>query len=297
MNPELSIIIVSWNVKQLLRESLLSIQRHLTRVSTEIIVVDNASTDESASMVANEFPDVSLIANSANKGFGQANNQGLARAKGNYILFLNDDTQLMDGGVEQAIEYLKAHPLVGLVGLQLKNLDGSVQSSVRHFPKLTDQLMYILKLHLLFPHSRPIQHYLCTNFDYTQPAQVDQVMGAALLLSSDLAKKLGGFDQRYPNWFEEVDLCQRIKQSGKQVWYLPLAPITHVKGASFSQQRPLKLQRMYNYSMRQYFKRWEPLSSYLLICLAQPIGLVLAGVVQLLESAGMGVRKLKPTNV
>lgn len=297
MTPRLSIIIVSWNVKELLRQSLESIQQHLTGISHEVIVVDNASTDGSAAMVAKEFPQVALISNSKNNGFGRANNQGLNQARGEYILFLNDDTQLMDGGVAQAVDYLAGHLQVGLIGLQLKNPDGSVQPSVRHFPKLGDQLMYLFKLHLLLPNSKPIRHYLSADFDYSKPATVDQVMGAAMVMPTALAKKLGGFDQRYPNWFEEVDLCQRVKQLNKEVWYLPLAPIIHLKGASFSQQRPIKLQRMYNYSMRQYFKRWEPWFAYALICFFQPVGLLLAGIIQLLESFGFGIRKLKPKTV
>lgn len=294
---QLSIIIVSWNVKDLLQHCLQSIHTQLTSLSPQVIVVDNASIDGSVEMVTEKFPNVELIRNQDNKGFGQANNQGLALATGSYVLFLNGDTQLVDGGMIQAIEYLQTHPTVGLIGLQLKNPDGSIQPSVRRFPKLADQLMYLLKLHLLFPHSAPLKRYLCADFNYTQASAVDQVMGAAMLMGTALAKKLGGFDRRYPNWFEEVDLCQQIKHCGFEVHFVPLAPIIHVKGASFTQQRPVRLQRMYNYSMRQYFKRWEPAWAYWFICLFQPIGLLLAALVQLIESFGWGVRKLKPKTV
>lgn len=291
--PQLSIIIASWNVKELLRRCLKSIQLHLATHPHEVIVVDNASADGSADMVATEFPQVDLIRNTTNVGFGRANNLGLAKAQGKYVLFLNDDTELTDSKVIQALDYLDQHSQVGLVGVHLVNPDGTNQPSVRHFPHVGDQLLYLLKLHILFPKAKVLRRYLAQDFDYTQEAKVDQVMGAAMLAPMKLMKDLAGFDPGFPNWFEEVDLCQRIYQKGLEVRYLPVADIVHVKGASFAQHRPVKLQRVFNYSMRRYFKKWEPTWAYLLILLAQPVSLIGALIVQLMDRLGLNLRRVK----
>lgn len=295
--PELSIIIVSWNVRELLERCLNSIHKFLDLQKIEIIVVDNASQDGSADMVQEKFSGVKLIKNSKNVGFGKANNQGMQKAKGNYFLLLNDDTELVDNHVMQGISYLVQHPEVGLLGMQLLNADLTPQASVRNFPTWQDQAMYVLKMHIIFPQSKIIKKYLATDFNYSQAADVEQLMGACLFLRSALAHQLGGFDERYPNWFEEVDLCQRIKKQDLHVRYVPLAKIIHVKGASFSQQRPLQLQRMYNYSMRQYFFKWRPRWEWLVICALQPISLCLAWLVGLAKKLGLNTAKLKPKNV
>lgn len=293
LQPQLSIIIASWNVKELLRRCLQSIQIHLHSFPYEVIVVDNASMDGSADMVTMEFPQVNLIRNKKNIGFGRANNLGLAKARGTYVLFLNDDTELNDSNIIRAIEYLTQHPKTGLVGLHLINPDGSNQPSVRHFPHVGDQLLYLLKLHILFPKAKILRKYLAQDFDYTKETKVDQVMGAAMLTSLELMKELAGFDPGFPNWFEEVDLCQRIYQKGLEVHYLPITNIVHVKGASFAQHRPLKLQLVFNYSMRRYFKKWEPAWAYLLILLAQPTSLLGALGVQIMDKLGLNVRRVK----
>lgn len=295
--PQLSIIIVSWNVKELLRKCLHSIQTHLNTFPYEVVVVDNASTDGSADMVVHEFPQIDLILNKENIGFGRANNLGLAKAQGTYILFLNDDTEFKDARITQAMEYIQQHPLTGLVGVHLINPDGSNQPSVRHFPKVGDQLFYLLKLHVVFPQAKVLRRYLAQDFNYTQTAKVDQVMGAAMLAPTQLMKELGGFDPKYPNWFEEVDLCRRVQQKGLEVRYLPVTDILHVKGASFAQHRPLKLQRVFNYSMRKYFTTWEPWWASSLISLVQPISLLAAWLVQIAERLGLNVKGMKAKHV
>lgn len=295
--PQLSIIIVSWNVKNLLRRCLQSIQHHLAGKSFELIVVDNASTDGSADMVTAEFPQIDLIQNTQNIGFGRANNLGLAKAQGEFVLFLNDDTELKDSKIMQAVRFFQAHPKTGLLGVHLVNPDGSHQPSVRHFPKLSDQLLYVLKLHILFPQAKALRRYLAQDFDYSKEAKVDQIMGAMMLARRSVMQDLAGFDPGYPNWFEEVDLCRRVNQIGLEVWYVPLAEIIHVKGASFAQHKPLKLQRIFNYSMRRYFRKWEPRMAYTLLSLAQPFSLLAAGVVQLFNSLGVNIRGLKAKHV
>lgn len=290
---QLSIIIVSWNVKGLLRDCLRSIQHFLHTVPHEVIVVDNASTDGSADMVAGEFPQIDLIRNKQNIGFGRANNLGLAKARGKYVFFLNDDTKILDANIVKAIHFLEQHPETGLVGVHLLNPDGTNQPSVRHFPKVGDQLLYVLKLHVFFPRAKSLRRYLAQDFDYTRQTTVDQIMGAAMLAPTNLIKELGGFDPKFPNWFEEVDLCKRVQQKGLKVQYLPIADIVHVKGASFAQQRPVKLQRVFNYSMRRYFRKWEPWWAYVLIVLAQPVSIIAAMVVQIFDTLGLNVRGKK----
>lgn len=293
---DFSFIIVSWNVRPLLARCLQSLQHELKNVRYEVIVVDNASQDGSADLVADQFPWVHLIKNTDNLGFGRANNQGVIVAQGTYIVFLNDDTEILSDW-DGLLLYMRNHPELGVLGPKLLNVDRSIQPSVRHFPELSDQLLYLFKLHIIFPHSQPMKRFLASSFDYAQEADVDQVMGACMIMPIELVRQLKAFDPGYPNWFEEIDLCKRVIQVGKKVRYAPVISLIHVKGASFSQLRPVHLQRMYNYSMRRYFRKWHSFPNYLCICMVQPISLLLSGLVQLTGMLGLNVKKFKPQDV
>ncbi len=271
-----SIISVSWNVKDHLRSWLQSIEKHTTGLEYEVIVVDNDSKDGSSEMVDAEFPYVSLIASTVNLGFGKANNRGVEMATGEVVLIMNDDMVLHDNAVKALVDRVQSDRSIGVLGCHLINSDGSHQDSVRRFPQLLDQLIILLKLHHVFPRANPMKRYLARDFDYSKEQDVDQVMGAVMVMRQEVYQQVGGFDEDFFVWFEEVDLCRRVQeQLGLRVVYTPDVEIEHAKGASFSQVMSATNQRRFNKSMRTYFRKHHPLS-FVVIALVQPISLLLA---------------------
>ncbi len=253
---KVSCIIVSWNVHELLKKCIQSILERSYSFPVEVIVVDNASQDGSAEMVAQNFPAVKLICNSENRGFGAACNQGIAVASGEYVFFLNPDSQLENGALETLVSYMDAHPDVGMSAPQIRNGDGSIQQSVRRFPTTFSQLFILLKLRRFASRIPVLRKYFALDFDYTQDAQeIDQPMGAALLIRTSVLKKVGVFDERFFIWFEEVDLCRRIKESGQKINYLSSAQVTHSGGKSFVQQGILERQKNFFRSCGRYLRK------------------------------------------
>ncbi len=266
----LSVIIVSWNVKDFLKKCLTSIFLFIKEVDYEIILVDNASTDGSVEMVQKEFPKVKLIVNKKNFGFAQANNQGIKESKGKYLLILNPDTEFIDDRIKELIDFLERNSVVGAVGCQILNSDLSLQPSVRRFPSLKAMLAIQLKLPHLFT-VKAVNHYLAHDFDYRSPQKVEQIMGAFMLIPKTIFKKIGLFDEKFHVWFEEVDLCQRISKAGYQVFYNPAAKIVHYGGKSFQQLFSLKKQIIWNRSLSHYFYKHCFKISWLVLWLIQPI--------------------------
>lgn len=279
---QLSIIIVSWNVREHLRHCLQSVYQYTLDISFEVWVVDNASSDGSADMVAESFPSVKLIRNNTNRGFGAANNQAFHQATGEYVLFLNDDTEIKDNIFYTLVQkYANLPSTIGLIGCRLLNPDGSLQPSVRRLPTWFDQTVILLKLHHLWPDL--LDHYAWVGFNYEREQIVDQVMGAFMLSPRTLLQRLQSFDEHFFVWFEEVDLQRRMQQQGFDVLYTPSVSCIHVKGQSFAQLRRPAAQRLFNRSLRYYFKKHESVLAYLWILAMQPISLALAYVSQLVQ--------------
>lgn len=270
---DISVIIVSWNVRDLLKKCLESIYRNTTPtppqrggddLSFEIIVVDNASSDGTVEMVKNNFPQVRLVANQKNKGFAAANNQGIKEAKGEYILLLNPDTEFIENSLEKVIAKMKSNEKIGVLGCRLLNPDKTVQPSVRRFPTVWSQLVILFKLHKLFPFL--LNRYLAKDFVYDHPLtpslvkeggviEVDQVMGAFFCVKKELFDKIGLLDEGYFIWFEEVDFCRRAKQTGYKVVYWPGTSVVHYGGQSFAQQMTLRKQLWFFKSAWRYFTK------------------------------------------
>lgn len=220
---KLSIIIPSWNTEMLLRQCLKSISAKF-----EIIVVENGSTDGSAEMVKKEFPEVILIENKENVGFGKANNQAAIKAKGDYLLFLNSDTIVKESSLEQLIGFLDNNQEVGAVSPLLLNEDGSFQLDPCYlkFPSPLGSFVYYNKI------LRPIFFRLFPSFllsarDFINPVEVDQLPGAALMIRKKIFDKTGGFDIRFPIYFEDTDLSFQIRKQGMKLFIIPQAKITH----------------------------------------------------------------------
>lgn len=233
--PDLSIVIVSWNVCDLLRRCLCSIfSRVDDGLSCQVIVVDNGSSDGSAQMVAAEFPAVCLIANAENRGFTAGNNQGLAIASGRYVFLLNPDTEVVGDALATMVAFADAHPDVGVVGPQLRNPDGSVQSSRRRFPTLATAFFESTWLQPLAPR-RLLERYYVLDQPDDAVLDVDWVDGAALLARRAAVDQVGPLDEDFFMYSEELDWCRRFRQAGWRVVYLPTAQIVHHRGKSSDQ--------------------------------------------------------------
>jgi GT2 family glycosyltransferase len=260
----LAIIIVSWNVRDLLRACLDSLQRNpATSHAQRIIVVDNASNDGSAAMVHAEFPMVQLIVNDTNRGFTGGNNDGICAAEEwlgpaapgtSYVLLLNPDTEAHPGALDAMLAYADAHPQVGLIGPQLLYPDGSIQSSRRRFPTLTSALFESTWLQPYAPR-KLLDSFYMRDVDDQLTCQVDWVYGAAMLVRCSAYRQCGLLDtQTFFMYSEEVDWCKRIKGAGWQVVYLPAAKIVHYEGRS-SAQVSAKRMIYFNTSKVRYFRK------------------------------------------
>ncbi len=234
----LSIIIVNWNTQDYLRRCLASIRANPARVQCEVIVIDNASPDESADMVRAEFREARLIANDENVGYAAGNNQGMEVAQGRYLLLLNPDVEVKPGALGALVEFAESHPDVAAVGCRLVGLDGKVQRSLRSFPEPWGVLCEYTKLSKLFPRSRRLASYRMTWFDYDREMEVDQPMGSCLLMSRKAIDEIGMFAEEFPIFFNEVDWLYRAKQRGWKVYFTPAAEMIHAGGASTRQRRP-----------------------------------------------------------
>lgn len=280
---KLSIVIVSWKVKELLSECVESIYRETQNIDFEVFVVDNNSQDGTVEMLKQDFPQVNLIANKTNNGFARANNQAIDKARGEYVLLLNPDTKILDQALEKVVEYMDQTRDCGVCGCNLLNPDRSLQPSVRHFPKLIDQALVLLKLHNFLPNLSCFRRYLARDFDYAKTQKADQVMGAFMMIRRNLIDEIGSLDNGYWIWFEEVDFCRRTVDADFEVRYFADAQIIHHFGQSFKQKMSLEKQKIFNASMRRYFKKHHSKFAYLIIVALQPVSLVLAWLSQIIR--------------
>jgi GT2 family glycosyltransferase len=232
---ELSIVIVNWNVKDLLAQCLTSIYSSSNYRDIEVIVIDNASTDGSGEMIKSEFPQVKLIVNKRNCGFAASCNQGIRVAHKPFILFLNPDTVILSLAMERTLDFLKTTPKAGIVGCKILNPDGSLQYSCRSFPSFWNYFFESFFLYKLFPKNHFIGNFYMTNFSYDKIREVDVVLGAFMMCSKKTLDEVGYFDERFFMYSEETDLCYRIREHDFRVYFFPDAEIIHYSRASASQ--------------------------------------------------------------
>lgn len=252
---DLSIIIVNWNVRDLLRACLHAIDRGRGGLSLEVIVIDSASADGSVDMVRAEFPWVILVACTENVGFPRGNNMGLARANGRFLLLLNPDTEIVADALPVMVQYLTTETAVGVLGPQLRYPDGAIQSSRRRFPTLATPFFESTWLQPLAPR-RLLRHYYALDLPDDQPAEVDWVMGACLMLRREVLVQVGGMDAAYFMYSEELDWCRRIKAAGWRVVYLPSAQVVHHEGKS-SEQAVAARHINFNRAKLRYFQKYH----------------------------------------
>ena len=263
---ELSIIIVNWNTRELLQRCLESVEETVRNFSHEVFVVDNASTDGSGAMVKERFPEVRLIENSENRGFGNANNQALRIMAGKYALLLNSDTVLTKHAAAELVSCLESHPEAAMACGQLLNADGSLQNSVAAFPTLLTLMTNLPLLETLFPKRFPSKRYV-----HTGPIEVDSAIGACLLVRKEAIDAVGMFDERYYFFFEETDWAFRMRRAGWKVLYVPNAFIYHHQGQSIG--RSVRSRIEFYRSRYQFFRRWRSRPYYLAVRVVIPVRL------------------------
>lgn len=295
---DLSVIIVNWNVRELLKRCLRSIYDSTRGISFEVFVIDNASSDKSVEMVSLEFPHATIIANEKNLGFARANNLAIEQCRGDLVLLLNPDTSVRGNALGEVVAFARRHPEAGVIGCKFLNPDGTHQPSVRRFPRLIDHAMMLLKLHHLFPNAQPLRRYLAVDIDPTRTQEVDQVSGTFMCISRAALNTIGFLDERFFIWYEDVDYCKRVKKSGMKVLYEPSISIVNQGGKSFAQVVALKKQRMMNKSMAQYFRKHHSIGAWLLVEALRPLSIALTWLIDLIvyrnrPTEGVGSKKLK----
>jgi len=232
---DLSIIIVTWNSEKYIRNCLDSILLSTGDLQYEIILVDNGSADQTVRSVEELYPQVNLIPNRKNAGYARANNQGIEESAGEYILLLNPDTEVLENALISMLQFSEENTRVGALGPRLLNPDKTIQPSCREFPTYAALIWEFSGLSRIFPKSKIFSRWRMGYFKFNQKREVDQPMGSCLLLRRATLQDMGIFDENFPMFFNDVDLCYRIKQAGWKIYYYPDAQVLHHKGASTGQ--------------------------------------------------------------
>lgn len=238
---ELSICIVTYQAREYLRGCLNSIRTHPPAVSYEVILSDNHSTDGTLEMLAQDYPEVQVICNPGNMGFAAPTNQTLRQARGRYLLLLNPDTIVHPQAFDRLLEFLEAHPEVGICGPKVLNSDGSLQMPCRRGESRPWAVFsYFLGLSRLFPASRLFGGYLLNYLPEDEIHPVDGVSGSCMLVRRQVTDEIGILDERFFAYQEDADFCFRARQAGWQVYYVPTAQVTHYGGQGGSRVQPFR---------------------------------------------------------
>lgn len=253
----ISILIVNWNTRELLRTCLNSLHSLTTHnIEHEIIVVDCASSDDSAAMVAREFPAVRLIASDQNLGFAAGNNRAYDAATGQWIWLLNPDTEILDNSAQTLLERLQLQPHTGAVASALVDArDGHIQRSCRTFPTPAALWAQASGLAKLFARSTRFGFYKMGWWNYRDARAVEQPMASSLMLRRQAIEESGGlFDEQFPIFFNDVDLCWRLWQAGWEIWFEPRSRVRHWGGAATSQMKPAMIAQSHQ-SLRKFYAK------------------------------------------
>jgi len=278
-----SIIIVSYNTREVLEHCLRSITDAAPGVET--VVADNGSTDGTPDLVREQFPQVKLVANRRNLGFAGGCNAGAAAATGRHLLFLNSDCRMEPGSVEQLSTFLDNTPGAAAAAGRLVDPDGGTQEgfNVRRLPTFSSIAADLLLLHRLLPANRLSADYRMAGFEYDQAIEVEQPAGACLMIRREVFDKLGGFDEAfYPAWFEDVDLCRRMKDLGAPIYFAPAARFEHLGGATMRRLDFRRFTRIYYRNQSVYLKKHFGLLPRLFLHVAIVAGMSLRALLVLL---------------
>ncbi len=260
---DLSIIIVSWNVSALLHTCLNTIYANAGKLQLEVIVVDSASSDDTVMMIQHNYPQAILSAQSENVGFTRGNNIGLKMAQGRYLLFLNPDTEIIGDALVQMVAYMDAHSHVGILGPHTLNTDGTYQSVRRRFPTVRLAFFESTWLQPYAP-KKMLDHFYVNDAPENATLPVDWVQGSALMTRREIYTQIGGLDEGYIMFSEELDWCKRAKDAGWDVVYLGSAYITHHGGKSTEQVTARKHIHFQESKLRYFRKHHGKIAASLL---------------------------------
>jgi len=274
---DLSVITVTWNSAELIPTQIMSVRNGCKTISFEQLIADNASSDGTVELLEKTFPEVKLIKNTTNTGFGFPNNQCAKISQGDFLLFLNPDMRVAEGSLDKMVAWMREHVDVGLASCKLVDESGNLNEDAqpRRLPRVSDQLAVIFKIPHLFPHV--LDNYLYKDFDADKEQEVESMRGSFMIMRREVYEKLGwAFDPRYFIWFEDVDTCREVKRLGYKVVHTPIISCVDYVGQSFKKRTTLWKQKQFTKSMLQYFKKWEPWYKWMWIASARPIGIAMA---------------------
>ena len=276
---DISIVIVNWNTRHVVQNCLESVFAHLGSLAAEVIVIDNASRDGSAEMIAERFTRAKLIVNSENQGFAKANNQGMRIARGRYVLLLNPDTVVLDDVFRKTIEYADHHPDAAVVGCQVMESSATIQRTCFRFPSPLHTLLWVSGVSAWYPKSRIAGHAAYGPWGRDSNRDVDVVSGMYMLVRREAIEHVGLMDEDYFVFAEEADWCYRFRQAGWRCVFAPVGRILHVDGGSKSTEQV---------SIPMYVE----MQKNLLIFHRKHLGLLCWGATKFLFSVSMIVRML-----
>jgi len=256
---ELSVIIVSYNVCDYLRQALASLITATTGIDSEVIVVDNHSSDGSVAMIRDEFMDISLIVSVSNEGYAAACNKGIMASTGDFILILNPDTVVEPNAVKAAMTFMRSHPDAGAAGARLVNGDGKfLPESKRGFPSPLTSFFRLTGIGKLFPRSAFFNAYYLGHISEYETYRADILTGAFMLIRREALDRAGLFDTAFFMYGEDIDLCWRIRKAGFYNYYLPEVLVTHFKGRSAMIDRESSVRHFYGAMKIFAFKHLGP---------------------------------------
>ncbi len=230
---DISVILVSYNTKEMTKKALNDLFASVGDIKMEVLIIDNASKDGSAEMLLREYPQIKLIENTQNVGFGRANNQALPLLSGQYVLLLNTDAFVQTDTLYKTMQYMEAHPTCGMLGVKLLGRDGALQPSCRYFPTAWNIFLERTNLKKLFKNTKLIDDM---SWDHNSVRSCDWVPGCYALIRKEVIDQVGLFDPRYFLYYEEVDHCLAAKRAGWEVVYFPDTTVVHIGGESAKQE-------------------------------------------------------------
>ena len=263
---EVSVVVVNWNTQDILRDCLRSIYEHCGEIDLEVIVIDNASTDGSVEMIKKDFPQVTLIENSQNRGFAAANNQGIAISRGRYVLLLNSDTVVLDNAIAKTVAFADSHPEAAIVACRVLNPDRTLQPTCFMFPSTLNMLLSSTYLYKLFPKSKFFGREQMTWWDRNDIREVDVVTGCFMLIRQKAIQQVGTMDEQFFMYGEETDWCYRFRRAGWKVMFTPVCEIIHLGGQSSRQKRSKMILQLRG-SILLFMKKHNSFLKYALACL------------------------------
>ncbi len=286
MSVTLSVVVVSWNTRQLVLNCLESLTRCQFPVPPEVILVDNASSDDTVECVRKQFPNTKIIENNANLGFARANNLGLEICTGEFIALINSDVVVSDGCLETMVNYMQQHLDIGMLGPKMILRDGTIGQSVYRFPTLWGWFCNAFSLNAIFKNSEKFGDFSMANFRYDRTLDVDVLTGWFWMVRKQALDKIGGLDTRFFMYGEDLDWPKRFHQGGWRVVFLSEAESIHYCGAS-SGRAPTRFYLEMNRANLQYFKKHHGAGSlvgfWLAIWMHQAVRIVGYGLLFLLR--------------